>query len=271
MVKFVVKLMNIVTGLISVFLILMSCPAQAENRVLSVEIEKGKTEVTILDGKATLFKKGITKVQSLSKGDFLSEGDRVTTGKKSRMELKLPDKSFIRFDEHTTFELKSIDFDKKRKERNIKVNMVLGKTWANVSKLFGGKRRFAILTKMAVAGVRGTVYRLNVEEDNSVLIKVYIGEVVAGNSPKTSFVVRPEKVMKPSKIAGPHSVSGPHPVSIEEWTYIVMSMQQISIYPDGRITKPVSFTATDENLNDWVCWNRSLDKKVTENTPRLIH
>ena len=254
-----VKLISIIAGLISILIILTPYPAQAKNKALSVEIEGGKAEVTLLDGRASLLKKGMIKAQSLSKGDFLSQGDRVTTGKKSRVELKLPDKSFIRFDEQTTFELKLVDFDKKRKERNIKVNMVLGKTWANVSKLFGGKGRFAVLTGTVVAGVRGTVYRLNVNKDKSVVVKVYWGEVVVGSPPKAGAVARPEKVMKPSKVAGPHPVPGPHPVSMEEWTYIVRSMQQIFIYPDGRATKPVPFVAA-EDLNDWVRWNQSLDK-----------
>jgi len=53
--------------------------------------------------------------------------------------------------------------------------MVFGKTWANVSKFLGEKGRFAVSTRTAVAGVRGTLYRMNVNKNNSVVVKVYWG------------------------------------------------------------------------------------------------
>jgi hypothetical protein len=138
--------------------------------------------------------------------------------------------------------------------------MVLGKTWANVSKIFGLRGRFAVSTKTAVAGVRGTIYRVNVEEDNSVLVKVYWGEVGVSSAPKPDTASQPQQIMKPTKVLGPHPVAGPHPVSMEEWTYIVKSMQQIFIRPDGTPTKPMPFLAI-EDINDWVRWNQERDKK----------
>jgi len=47
---------------------------------------------------------------------------------------------------------------------------------------------------------------------------------------------------------------------MEEWTYIVKSMQQIIILPDGTATKPMPFLA-GEDLNDWVRWNQERDQK----------
>ena len=67
--------------------------------------------------------------------------------------------------------------------------------------------------------------------------------------------------MKPIRVLGPHPVAGPHAVSMEEWTYIVKSMQQIIIRPDGTPTKPMPFLA-GEDLNDWVRWNQERDKKT---------
>ncbi|MBU4414068.1 MAG: FecR family protein [Desulfobacteraceae bacterium] len=243
-------------------LVLLPYPVQAEHEALSVEIEGGKAEVTLLEGKAFLEKKDIAKTQDIYKGDYLVSGDRVSTDKQSRIELKLPDESFIRFDEETTFELASVNFDEKTKNRDINVNMALGKTWANVSKILGRKGRFAVATRTAVAGVRGTVYRINVNKDNSVVVKVYWGEIDVSAPSKVSHVEPPKKVMKPSTVAGPHPVPGPHPVSMEEWTYIVRALQQIVIRPDGTALKPEGFDLAKDDLIEWVRWNKRLDAGI---------
>ena len=247
---------------IVLWLVLLPYPVQAEHEVLSIEIEKGKTEVTLLKGKAFLEKKDAANAQAIFKGDYLVSGDRISTDKQSRIELKLPDNSFMRFDEETIFELVSVDFDEKTNNRNINVNMTLGKTWANVSKFLGEKGRFAVSTRTAVAGVRGTVYRMNVNQDNSVVVKVYWGEIDIGAPSKMSHVEPPKKVMKPLTVAGPHPVAGPRPVSMEKWTYIVKALQQIVIRPDGKATKPEEFDLAKDDLIEWVRWNKRLDAGI---------
>ena len=113
----------------------------------------------------------------------------------------------------------------------------------------------------SVAGVRGTVYRMNVHQDNSAVVKVYWGEVVVSSlSEKGAAAPAPPKM-----VSAPKKVSGPHPVSMAEWTYIVRSMQQIVINPDGSATKPFMFTI-DADMNDWVRWNQSRDKGIEDQT-----
>ncbi|UCD33214.1 MAG: FecR domain-containing protein, partial [Desulfobacterales bacterium] len=190
-------------------------PVNAQSNPISVELKGGKAKVTLLEGSAFVVKKGMEEAQPLAQGDLLSGGDRITTGKKSRIELKMPDGSYLRFDENTTFELQAIAFEKKRKRRKITISMILGKTWAKVSRLFGVKGRFEIATRTAVAGVRGTVYRMNVNRDHSETVKVYWGEVVVNNAMKAAAGDLPVQITKPTKVEGPHPVPGPHPVSME--------------------------------------------------------
>jgi len=253
-------IINRAMPLFFLFVLLFPFSAHAENKAVEIEIKGDMAEVTLLEGKVEVIKKGMIKSQPLTRGDYVAHGDRISTKKGSRIELKLPDNSLIRFDELTTFEIVSVEFDKKTKQRDINVSMVLGKTWANVSKMLGQKGRFAVSTKTAVAGVRGTVYRVNVEKDNSVLVKVYWGEVGVSSAPKPDTASQPQQIMKPTKVLGPYPVAGPHAVSMEEWTYIIKSMQQIIIRPDGTATKPMPFLAS-EDLNDWVRWNQERDKK----------
>jgi len=238
-------------------LVLSSSFALCDSKAVLIDLENGNAEVTLLKGRAYLVKKDMEKIRAIASGDLLSRGSLVSTDKGSRIELKMPDSSFLRFDELTTFELASTGIDKKKKKRDIRINLVFGKAWAKVSKFFKGRGDFAISTKTAVAGVRGTVYRMNVNKDDSVMIKVYGGEVMVNSqnaSNSSAGLLR-----EPVRVSKPYTVSGPHPVSMEEWTYIISSMQQIVVYPDGTATKPFNFFE-EEDLNEWVKWNREMDK-----------
>lgn len=255
------------TALLASFLFLFCLAGhsrQAEGKAVSVAIGQGKAKVTFLKGKAFLVKKNLQKIRPLAKGDLLSKGNRVKTEKSARLELKLPDKSFIRFDENTNFKLTSLGFSKKKRRRNVKIKIVLGKTWAKVSRFRKGKGRFALTTKTAVAGVRGTTYRMNVYEDNSAVIKVYWGEILVEKlKAEDEEDPQPQKFVQPQKVLGPQPIKGPRPVSLEEWTYIVKALQQINLRPDGTATKPFRFDIAAD-LNDWVRWNQERDKEVGE-------
>ena len=108
---------------------------------------------------------------------MLKAGDQVSTGPDSKMELALPDGSLLRFAENTKFKVVGIDMDMSAGRRIAQVNVALGKTWAKVNKGLGVKPNIEVSCENAVAGVRGTVYRMNVEQDKSVLLRVYEGEV----------------------------------------------------------------------------------------------
>lgn len=245
------------------FFLLVMAPytALAGKRPVSVEIKGEKAEATYLKGSVFQVRNDLPTGPSFSRGDFLDQGNRFLTDKKSRIELKLPDDSFLRFGERTTFELVSVEFDEKTKQHFINVSMILGKTWANVSKLIGKRRRFEISTRTAVCGVRGTVYRINVKKDDTVIVKVYWGEVLVKSKARADVAQQAGKSMKPSKVLGPQPIAGPRPVSMEEWTYIVKSMQQITIRPDGTATKPFRFSA-EADSNDWVRWNKERDEII---------
>ena len=254
------------TGWICPFIVML---AVLHPSLLSAEKSPVKVDMVGEKAEATYVKGGVFQIQndlptgpSLRKGNMLFQGNRFATEKASRIELKLPDDSYLRFNEKTVFLLSSLGFDEK-KGRSVSVRMMLGKTWANVSKLVAKGGRFEIETKTAVAGVRGTVYRVNVQEDDTVIVKVYWGEIHLKSKPSdTDAGTQPApRVMKPTRVLGPQPIAGPKPVSMEEWTYIVKAMQQIVVRPDGTATKPFRFSP-EEDLNDWVRWNKERDEKM---------
>ena len=242
-----------------IWLLLKPCLSQAQSKAVTIETTGGNTVVTMLEGHAFLIKEDLTRIRSLALGDDLKKNDRVQTGRKSRIELKLPDESYIRLDEMTIFVLKLAAFDQAQKQRDIDVTMILGKIWAKVAKFLNRKDRFAVSAYTAVAGVRGTTYRMNVNPDKSVMVKVYGGEVeVRGKKSETAARQLPGPG-EPSVIQGPRPIPGPHPVTMEEWTYIVGAMQQINIQPDGTPSEPFRFSP-EADIDEWVRWNMDRDR-----------
>ncbi len=72
-----------------------------------------------------------------------------------------------------------------------------------------------------------------------------------------------DKATAPHEVAGPDEVPPPyHEVSMEEWTAIVKAMQQITISPDGKPSKPEDFDPKAD-ADDWVKWNQERDKKLS--------
>ena len=217
--------------------------------------------VTLLDGTATAYAAGAKTGTALSKNDRLLTNQEVQVGERSRIELRYPDGTVMRFAERSRIKLEDISYDRMTQSKKLKVGLGGGKLWANVKKLVTADSKVEVKTVNAVAGVRGTVYRVTVDEDNSALIKVYDGSVYVSGIPQE--VPKPAaQVSGPVPVLGPHEVPPPYrQVTREEWTVIVQSMQQISISPQGVASKPEDFNL-QQDLDDWVKWNQERDKEL---------
>ncbi len=241
-----------------VLLFVMTGPALAGNPIRMGVY--GQAEVTQLTGAATLERKGLPQSVALEAGQTLAAGDFVKTGPGCRLEIVMADKSVVRFDENSSFELTALNTDPAQ-ERNVNVRMYLGKVWSRVAKRLTRKGRFSVSSRTCIAGVRGTVYRMNVASDDTSVVKVYTGEVQVDGSKGVSGpsgATAPKALGKPTSVSGPTPVAGPKPVTMEEWTYIVKSMQQIVVRPDGSATKPFSFDPRKDMI-DCVRWDHSRD------------
>lgn len=225
---------------------------------VQVKVAGGNAKVTVVEGSATVLCPGQKDVKRIKINDLLKPGCEISTGDRSRMEITLPDKSIVRFADNTRFSIIQAQATEAGK-RDVKIFMKVGKIWSNVRKALGGKGGFEVSCENAVAGVRGTIYRMDVENDKSALVKVYDGEVAvaaaAAAKEQKSSVAGP-----PKPVSGPTTVAGPRPVSMEEWVYIVKSMQQIRIRSNGTAEEPKDFKE-EEDRDAWVDWNKARDKK----------
>lgn len=231
--------------------------------VLPAHAVESAAVVTRLDGTATVLTKGAKTASLLKKDDQVMKGQEVKVGDRSRIELKYPDGTVMRFGERATIRMEDVSYDSKTQSKKVKVDLASGKLWANVKKLVTSDSRVEVKTVNAVAGVRGTTYRVDVAEDNSAMVKVYDGSVnVVGIPSKDKEASKASgQFTAPVPVAGPREVPPPfHEVSMEEWTVIVKAMQQISISPQGVASKPQDFTA-QQDMDDWVKWNQERDKQ----------
>jgi hypothetical protein len=215
-----------------------------------------------IQGTARIYGKDATGGRSIKKGDRIKEYEEVRVAEKSRIELRFPDGTVMRLSEKSRLRMNDLAFNKKTESKKVNVDLSEGKLWAKVKKLGTPDSSVVVKTSNAVAGVRGTVYQVNVYEDKSARVKVYDGEVYVANPPRD--VAQPiDKVTAPHPVAGPHAVPPPmHEVTMEEWTVIVKAMQQITISPQGVASKP---EAIDPKIDadDWVKWNQQRDNELT--------
>ena len=221
---------------------------------------KAQAVVTFLQGKVYILPKGAEKGTPLKVHDILHKEDRINTGEKALIEIKLPDGSFVRFADNTSFTVSDLSYDRESGDKNFGVKLFLGRTWANAKGFLGKGKKFEISSENAVAGIKGTIYRMDVRKDKSVLIRVYGGNVYVTSPPKE--IPKPVfEIGVPKEVTGPKEVPGPRQVPLKEWEHIVKEMQQIVITPQGKTLKPVSFSP-EEDISDWVMWNKKRDELI---------
>lgn len=242
------------------FLSLFFFPQHAEaKRPMELKITGTEARVKCLEGSARILAAGKGVWRALREQDILRGGDEVRTGAKTKIELIMQDESVVRFADNSHFKIIFLDTGDETRQRNIKIYVAIGRSWVNLSRAIGKRGNFELTSENAVAGVRGTIYRMNVENDKSALIRVYDGQVSVSGGGKPEE--RKPILGPPTKITGPKPVPGPRKVTMEEWVYIIKAMQQIRIGSDGMAEKPREFT-DEEDRDEWVDWNKSKDEEL---------
>lgn len=204
--------------------------------------------VTFLSGEATRVA-GADKPQKLADKSELREGDKVVTSKGARLELTLADQSVIRLDGGSELTLKVASADGEGKKFTAKLG--LGKLWAKVNSVLGGQSHFDVETQNAVAGVRGTTFRVDAKHDNSALVRVYAGAVaVAGIG-----------TPRPAHHESRHEVAGPQEVSKQKYEKLLAAMMQVKVAANGELGEPEKFSAADDDKDAWVAFNQQRDSK----------
>lgn len=212
--------------------------------------------VSHLEGGAKVSAGGRTEASALELGARVYEGDVVETAAAARLELKLADGSVIRVGPSSKVELKSAWFGDKG-EKRFSARLVFGRVWSKVIGLVGTDSKFEIETDNAVAGVRGTTFRVDASTDKSVLVRVYAGAVAMA----PSAAIAQQTHQTPTPKSQRRQVAGPQEVSRQTWETLVGRMMQLVVNADGTPGEATAFTLQDEAGDEWAAWNRMMDAR----------
>jgi hypothetical protein len=220
---------------------LLALPALAQTRSASVSALEGKAEKS-RDKRAPV---------PLLVGAGVGQGDIISTADDTRLELKFSDNSVLRLGPKAKIQLTEAHFAGGAAKRKMSAKLFFGNLWAKVTSVIQGEQKFQVETENAVAGVRGTTFRVDARTDKSVLVRVYAGAVaVAKNIP----------IYATGKPGDPRrEVPGPDEISREQWEKIVGKQMQILIAADGTPGEPEKFALDVDKDDAWAKWNEKRD------------
>ncbi|MBI4553274.1 MAG: FecR domain-containing protein, partial [Candidatus Latescibacteria bacterium] len=135
----------------------------------------------------------------------VTQGDTIRTGRESRAEFTFTDGSVMRINERSRMVIKTLMGAGAAQQRGIKV--MVGKVWTNAVKLLGAQSTFKVESPTTIAAIRGTIYRMNVEEQTTTEVRVYDGEVAVSPAAPVAPSA-PVSPPKPGEVRGPREVQG---------------------------------------------------------------
>lgn len=126
----------------------------------------------------------------LSIGSVVYEGSQISTEKNSFVTLALPDDSRISVPSNSQVSLAKLRMTQFIKSPRTLIKLIQGKVESKVTPLSNNKGRFEVSSPLAIAGVRGTHFRVGVNE-NGIANEVLEGGVAVGNKEKPQALVLP--------------------------------------------------------------------------------
>ncbi|MET3117605.1 hypothetical protein AAKU64_001824 [Undibacterium sp. GrIS 1.8] len=128
--------------------------------------------------------------ENITLGNTYKEGTMITTGKNGFLTLVLPDDSRISIPSNSQVKLSKLRMTKYSKSPRTEITLLQGRVESKVTPLESNKGRFEVRSPLAVAGVRGTHFRVSVN-DNGIANEVLSGGVAVGSVKKPNTLVIP--------------------------------------------------------------------------------
>lgn len=219
--------------------------------------EVGK--VAALEGEATRTAKDGGATETLKVGSLIELGDTLTV-KAGNLKFELNDGTVIMLAPASVLEITKADFEGQER-KGFSGLLKGGSLWTKVKKALGAGE-FEVSTERAVAGVRGTIFRI----DADALVKAAKGKgrkasvvrvlegAVAVNPTKKIIATMKGAVPKAKgprvEVAGPKELAGP-----DEWEKVFVTLQanqQISVGEDLWDQAQIEEAAKKDAFSKWI-------------------
>jgi hypothetical protein len=189
--------------------------------------EVGK--VTVLEGKATRTAGGGGAPAELSVGTEIDLGDLLEV-KSGNLKFELTDGSVIALAPGSKLQISEAEFEGQER-KGFKAFLGAGSLWTKVKKTLTGAK-FEVTTDRAVAGVRGTIFRIDADQlvkaakgrGKASIIRVVEG--VVNVKPSEAVVKASHGAVPKPPPKGKHvQVAGPTEISADEWEKKFVDLQ----------------------------------------------
>lgn len=173
---------------------------------------------------------GAGKGIPLSKDDAVEVGDFLRV-KKGRLKIVLTDGSVMILEKGTELKISEAEFSGNER-KSVKAFLQAGKIWNKVEKAMSSGT-FEIETDRAVAGVRGTIFRVDADTILSATGKgkaqkvsvVSVKEGIVKVTPSKKVITASARAKKKSPKGQRHEVPGPQEVSVDAWEKKFIELQ----------------------------------------------
>ncbi len=157
----------------------------------SARADEVTMKASLVEGAVTITPAGGGTAAPLHEGDPLKQGDTVVTESGGRLEIAFASGTILRIGESS-----KVTLGESVPQKRFSARLLLGNIWAKVHKLVADET-FQVETENAVAGVRGTEFRVEVEQGKDDLVRVYEGEVkVEAHDGKWAHSVKPGEELR---------------------------------------------------------------------------
>ena len=222
-------------------------------------------KISALEGTAKRTSGGVT--QELQVGSEIELHDTIDVGPASNLKLLLTDESVIMLSEGSRLMIDEATFEGQDR-KGFAARLGFGKIWAKVKKaLAGSDSKFEVQTDRAVAGVRGTIFRVDYDNTAKTMVPAQklrmVVRVVEGRVVVSQMVRKAVKGQapgaRPPKKGERRRVAGPQEISQEEWEKKFVELQaqkQVEVGEELGSVKPLDTSAMRDAFGRFVDRNQ---------------
>lgn len=220
-------------------------------------------KVSVLEGTAT--RTNGSESEELKVGSEIELNDTIDVGKGSNLKLTLTDESVLMLAEGSQLVIDEASFEGQER-KGFLATLSFGKVWAKVKKaLAGSESKFEVKTKRAVAGVRGTIFRVDYgdtakammpAEKLHMVVRVVEGRVVvaariAKNMAQGQTPPPSGKAQKGER----KQMAPPQEITAEQWEQKFIELkakQQVDLGENTELTGPLDTKAMKDDFGRFV-------------------